>query len=103
MTPAEKVLTVLTERYAPITQRELAELCGMSVRDVQSAIQSLVDEGISPICGDSNGMRIARSIAEIDTEIRRLDHRISTQARRPRGLRMIRQRLSGQLCLEVAS
>lgn len=63
----------------PATQRELACALGVSVREVQDAVQTLRTEHGVPICSGDSGMWLARTRAEAEEMIERLHSRAVTQ------------------------
>ena len=80
MTPdAERVLRLLTNASVP--QADLAFVLGLSIRSVQSALQSLRLEG-KPVLSDGDGIRLAQTADEAracaDALRRRIAHQYLT-------------------------
>lgn len=63
----------------PATQKQLASALGVSVREIQDAIQTLRTAHGVPICGGDWGMWLAQSRDEAEAMIRQLWERAMTQ------------------------
>jgi biotin operon repressor len=84
MTDAERVLRLLNNASVP--QADLAFVLGLSIRQVQSALQSLRLEG-KPILSDGDGIRLAETADEARACADALRRRLVSQYRTYRALR----------------
>jgi biotin operon repressor len=90
MTDSERVLRLLTN--ASVKQADLAFVLGLSIRQVQSALQQLRLEG-KPIYSDEDGMRLAQTADEACACADALRRRLVSQYRTVRALRATARRM----------